>query len=253
MYLSTELNVDGRLLRGNVRMPDTKGPFPTIVFLHGFTVWKTGPQRLYEEFVRQAVREGFCVIRYDFYGTGESDGEFYEMTIGSEMHETEAIFEWAKKQSYVDAKNLFLGGHSMGALVAVLEAPRIKPAAVFGWATAVSMLYQAGLRTRTMHGATERGWDIDGLELSKEFMEEAAGMDFLEMSKGYDGPVLLLHGNKDVDIPVECSISLKNAVYGDNCILDIVDGANHRFLSLEWKKYIYGKTIEFLKTNMVSD
>lgn len=84
MYLATELDVNGRLLRGNVRMPDSGGPFPTIVFLHGFTVWKTGPQRLYEEFAREAVKEGFCVIRFDFYGTGESEGEFYEMTIGSE-------------------------------------------------------------------------------------------------------------------------------------------------------------------------
>lgn len=249
MYLSTELNINGRLLRGNVRMPDGKGPFPTIVFLHGFTVWKTGPQRLYEEFVREAVKDGFSVIRFDFYGTGESDGEFYEMTIGSEMLETGVIFEWAGQQPYVDEHNIFLGGHSMGALIAVLKAPKLKPKAVFGWATALTMLYQAGLRTRTMNGPTERGWDIDGLELSREFMEEAAGMDFLAMSKGYDGPVLLIHGSRDTDIPVESAYALK-AMYGDNCAIDIVEGANHRFLSLEWKRYIYGRTLEFLREHI---
>lgn len=246
MYLSTELDVRGRLLRGNVRMPDGGGPFPTVIFLHGFTVWKTGPQRLYEEFVRRAVDEGFCVIRYDFYGTGESDGEFYEMTIGSEMKETEAIFAWAAEQPYVDPKNIFLGGHSMGALIAVVEAPKLRPRAVFGWATALTMAYQAGRRARTMGGPTQRGWDIDGLELSREFMEEALGMDFLSMARGYNGPVLLLHGSADVDIPVESSYALK-AMYGDNCRLDVVEGANHRFLSLAWKKYIYEKTLLFLK------
>lgn len=249
MYLSTELNTNGRLLRGNVRMPEGGGPFPTIVFLHGFTVWKTGPQRLYEEFVREAVREGFCVVRFDFYGTGESDGEFYEMTIGSEMSETEAIYEWTKQQPYVDGANLFLGGHSMGALIMALEAPKLQPKAAFGWATALTMFFQAGLRTRTMNGPTKRGWDIDGLELSREFMEEAAGMDFLAMSKGYEKPILLIHGSNDADIPVESSYALK-AMYGDNCTLDIVDGANHRFLSLEWKKYIYGRTLKFLKEQL---
>ena len=129
MYLANELDVNGRLLRGNVRMPDAGGPFPTIVFLHGFTVWKTGPQRLYEEFVRMAVKEGFCVVRYDFYGTGESEGEFYEMTIGSEMNETAAIYKWASEQPYVDTKNMFLGGHSLGALLALVEAPHIQPKA----------------------------------------------------------------------------------------------------------------------------
>lgn len=245
MYLSTELVVDGRLLRGNVRMPDGEGPFPTIIFLHGFTVWKTGPQRLYEEFVRDAVTAGYCVIRYDFYGCGESDGDFCEMTIGSEMNETCAIYQWAKEQSYVDPDKVVLGGHSMGALIAALVAPKLQPAAFFGWATAVSMLFQAGQRTRTMNGPTERGWDIDGLELSREFMEEAAAMDFLAMSKGYEKPVLLIHGSADQDIPMECSLSLK-AVYGDCCTLDIVPGANHRFLSLPWKKHIYAKTLEFL-------
>ena len=179
MYLANELDVNGRLLRGNVRMPDAGGPFPTIVFLHGFTVWKTGPQRLYEEFVRMAVRKGFCVVRYDFYGTGESEGEFYEMTIGSEMNETAAIYKWASEQPYVDVNNMFLGGHSLGALLALVEAPHIQPKATFGWSTALTMLFQAGQRTRTMRGPTERGWDIDGLELSREFMDECAGMDFL--------------------------------------------------------------------------
>ena len=88
------------------------------------------------------------------------------------------------------------------------------------------MLFQAGQRTRTMRGPTERGWDIDGLELSREFMDECAGMDFLEMVKGYDKPVLLIHGTGDVDIPVESAYALKK-VYGDSCELDIVEGANH--------------------------
>ena len=249
MYLANELDVNGRLLRGNVRMPDAGGPFPTIVFLHGFTVWKTGPQRLYEEFVRMAVKEGFCVVRYDFYGTGESEGEFYEMTIGSEMNETAAIYKWASEQPYVDVNNMFLGGHSLGALLALVEAPHIQPKATFGWSTALTMLFQAGQRTRTMRGPTERGWDIDGLELSREFMDECAGMDFLEMVKGYDKPVLLIHGTGDVDIPVESAYALKK-VYGDSCELDIVEGANHRFLSLPWKKHAYEKTLEFLKNQL---
>ena len=80
-------------------------------------------------------------------------------------------------------------------------------------------------------------------------MDECAGMDFLEMVKGYDKPVLLIHGTGDVDIPVESAYALKK-VYGDSCELDIVEGANHRFLSLPWKKHAYEKTLEFLKNQL---
>ena len=73
--------------------------------------------------------------------------------------------------------------------------------------------------------------------------------DFLEMVKGYDKPVLLIHGTGDVDIPVESAYALKK-VYGDSCELDIVEGANHRFLSLPWKKHAYEKTLEFLKNQL---
>lgn len=242
-----KIDVGRGLIRGMIDLPkaDSGEKFPTIIFLHGFTVWKTGPQRLYEEFAREAVKAGYCVIRYDFYGTGESDGEFYEMTLGSEIKDTEAIYKWALAQPYVDPERIAIGGHSMGALIGVLAAPGLKPRAVFGWATAMTMLYQAGQRTRTMKGPTERGFDIDGLELSREFMEEAAAMDFQAMAKGYENPVLLIHGSCDQDIPVEASYALK-AVYGENCELHIVESANHRFLSLPWKRHIYQKTLTFL-------
>jgi len=189
------------------------------------------------------------VIRYDFYGTGESDGDFHEMTLGSEMNETEAIYRWAIGQDYVDSGNLFLGGHSMGALIAVLEAPRLQPAGVFGWATALTMAFQAGQRTRNMNGPTKRGWDIDGLELSREFMEEICGMDFQEMARGYDRPVRLIHGTNDADIPVESSYMLRN-IYGDCCELAVIEGANHRFLSLKWKQEVYEKTLTFIRNHL---
>ena len=189
------------------------------------------------------------MIRYDFYGTGESDGDFHEMTIGSEMNETEAIYRWAAGQDYVDSRNIFLGGHSMGALIAVVEAPKLRPAGVFGWATALTMPYQAGQRTRSMNGPTERGWDIDGLELSREFMEEICGMDFQEMARGYERPVLLIHGTNDTDIPVESSYMLRN-IYGDCCELAVIEGANHRFLSLKWKQEVYEKTLAFIRNHL---
>ena len=74
------------------------------------------------------------------------------------MNETAAIYSGRAEQPSVDASNMFLGGHSLGALLALVEAPHIQPKAAFGWSTALTMLFQAGQRTRTMRGPTERGW-----------------------------------------------------------------------------------------------
>ena len=85
MYQAVELNVNGRLIRGVVRAPEGEGPFPAVIFHHGFNVEKVGLMRLHELFSRECVKAGFACIRFDFYGLGESDGDFSDMTIGTEL------------------------------------------------------------------------------------------------------------------------------------------------------------------------
>ena len=76
MYKSVELKVGEMLLRGVVRTPEGEGPFPTVIFYHGFSVDHIGMMRLHELFARRCVKEGFACVRFDFYGVGESDGDF---------------------------------------------------------------------------------------------------------------------------------------------------------------------------------
>lgn len=246
MYQAVELPVKGRLLRGVIRAPEGEGPFPAVIFFHGFTVDKVGMMRLHELFARECVKAGFACVRFDFYGLGESDGDFHEMTIGKEMEEAEAIYDWTRQQQYIEKEKVILSGHSMGALVASLIAPRAKPCALLLWAPALTMYYQAGMRARTLEGPTDRGWDIGGLELSREFMEEAAEMDFLKMAEGYLGPVLMIHGSEDEQIPVDV-MGRYQTIYKQDCQIKIIEGANHQFSSLRWKGQVYDSSIAFIK------
>lgn len=245
-HKSVEIPVGNGVIRGSAIMPAQEGKYPTIVFMHGFTVDITGPNRFHLHFARRAVEAGFCCIRFDFYGCGESDGDFYEMTVSSEMRDAMAIMDWAGKQPYVDAGNLFLGGHSMGGLVTALTCPRIQPKAAFTWSVAMNMPLEAGRRARTMKGPSEHGWDIEGLELSHAYMDEVVSLNFLDMVKGYHNPIILVHGDCDEACPVECSYMLKSA-YGDNAQLHVIPGADHRMLSIAWREDCYAATLDFLK------
>ena len=245
MYQAVELSVNGRLLRGVVRGPEGDGPFPAVIFYHGFIVDKVGMMRLHELFARECVKAGFVCVRFDFYGLGESDGDFSEMTIGKELEEAEAIYQWTSQQEYIDETRVILSGHSMGAMVASVVASRVNPKALLLWSPALTMYYQAGLQVRTAVRSTERGWDIGGMELSREFMVEAAQMDFLQMAAGYLGKVLLIHGREDEKIPVDV-VYRYQTIYKENCQIEVIEGANHQFSSLEWKKQVYEKSIDFL-------
>lgn len=246
MYKAVELSVKGRLLRGVVRTPETDGPFPAVIFYHGFTVDKVGMMRLHELFARECVKAGFACIRFDFYGLGESDGDFSEMTIGKEIEEAEAIYQWTCQQDYVDSQNVIVSGHSMGALVASISAVRTNPKALLLWSPALTMFYQAGLRARTLVGPTENGWDIGGMELGKSFMKEAAEMNFLEMARGYEGPVLHIHGSEDEQIPVDV-VGRYRYLYGEKYEAHIIQGSNHQFSSIVWREELYQKSIRFVR------
>ena len=246
MYKSIELLVSGRLIRGVVRAPDASGSFPTVVFYHGFTVDKVGMQRLHELFARRLVEEGFACVRFDFYGLGESDGDFVEMTLGKELEEAKAIYRWTQEQAFCDSNKTYISGHSQGGLICSLIAPQINPAAMLMWSPALTQYYGASIRTRTMKGPTALGWDIDGLELSREFIEEIRQMDLRQMARGYNGKTLVIHGTADELVPVDVVYEYKD-IYGDKMQLALVENADHQFKSLPWKKEVYDTSISFLK------
>lgn len=246
MYQSVELTVGDRLLRGVVRTPDGQGRFKTLIFMHGFTVDKVGPARLYEMFAKRCQSEGIAVIRFDFYGCGESDGDFREMTIGSEMKELEAIYAWACQQDYVDPDRIYLGGHSMGGLLATIMAPKLKPRGILAWSPALLMYYEAARRARTMRGRSEHGYDINGLELSDAYLDEARDMNFIEMARGYGGRVEIVHGEQDAEIAAACAFRYRQ-LYGDRLDVHLVTGADHQFTSLAWRRELYDVSMKFLK------
>ena len=223
MYRALELDVNGRLIRGCLRAPEGEGPFPTVIFFHGFTVDKVGMMRLHELFARECVKAGFACVRFDFYGCGESDGDFNEMTVGHEIEEGKAIYEWCQKQPFCQPENVFLTGHSMGGLVAGCLAPMLQPKAIALWAPA-----------------------LNGLELSRTYLDEIRKMDTLAMSRGYHGKVLLVHGTEDELVQVDVAYQYQD-VYGDQMQLELIDGSNHQFSSLAWKQRVYDLTTTFLR------
>lgn len=244
MYQALELNVNGRLIRGCLRAPEGKGPFPTVIFFHGFTVDKVGMMRLHELFARECVKAGFACVRFDFYGCGESDGDFNEMTVGHEIEEGKAIYEWCQKQPFCQPENVFLTGHSM-AVCGGLSAPSSSRRRL-RLAPALNMYYGAAVRARTMKGPTEHGWDINGLELSRTYLDEIRKMDTLAMSRGYHGKVLLVHGTEDELVQVDVAYQYQD-VYGDQMQLELIEGSNHQFSSLAWKQRVYNLTTTLLR------
>ena len=107
-------NRKGNTLRGIATLPDGVEKMPCVLLLHGFGGSAAGYKGLNIRIARDLAEAGIACIRFDFYGNGESDGEFEDMTFTGLYEDAEDMFRWMGQQSFANPDKLFLSGQSMG-------------------------------------------------------------------------------------------------------------------------------------------
>lgn len=113
-------NADGHELAGVLHRPDG-APAAWVLFAHCFTCTKNVKAAVH---ISQAlVDQGFAVLRFDFTGLGESEGEFCSTTISTNVGDLVAAAHYLEREHSAPA---VLVGHSFGG-AAVLRAAHQLP------------------------------------------------------------------------------------------------------------------------------
>ena len=106
----------GLTLRG-VLEKQGDGPAPLVIMLHGFGGRMDAfPGGWMQEWNDALIAAGFATLRFDFSGHGDSDGEFRDMTLFSEIEDAAAFLRWV--MTLPDVTDIHLLGHSQGGVVA---------------------------------------------------------------------------------------------------------------------------------------
>ena len=111
-------------LRGYLYIPDGKGPFPAVVFVHGFT---GGTNEIKNRFMCDRLcDEGFVVLMFDFYDkpNGLSERKLENTNVTYQVEATGCAIDFVEKLSFVDKERIGLTGHSLGGMTAVLYAAK---------------------------------------------------------------------------------------------------------------------------------
>ena len=252
MIKAVEITVKGKTLRGIYHKPDNAGKVPLVIMYHGFTGYKHEIHFMFSKASRVLEKHGIASLRFDFSGSGDSDGEFYEMTFSSELEEALEIFDYARSLEFVDTNNIYLVGMSMGGAIASVVASKrkdnVKKMAL--WAPAGEL--DAALK-RYIHGTVgeinfdfEDKMDLNAHVISKKLIDEIATLDIFEWAKDYKNFVLLIHGSKDEIVLLEGSKKYLE-IYGDKAKLHIVQGANHTFDKQKWEYEVINETVQFFE------
>ena len=244
----------GFTLRGMVHRPQSVPPgirLPAVVLCHGFTGTRVESHRLLVKAANALVEAGIVAVRFDFAGSGESDGEFVDMTPETEVQDAMNILQWLGAQSGVDRSKLGMIGLSLGGLVTACAASRTKlPAAIALWAATANMGQRMNERATPEMTAQlqEKGYvDSRGNMVGRGFYESALQIKPLQEARQYAGKVLIVHGTEDQSVPVSEADEYAGAFAKCFPQLHIIQGADHTFNSQVWEADVIGTTVEFMR------
>lgn len=125
-------NAQGLTLFGSLHSPASpRANLPLVVLLSPGVKMRVGPGRLYVPLTDLLVSMGHRVLRFDFYGLGDSEGDLTEtmladvynnIEVGRYVDDSIAALDWAQK--HLGVKRFLLGGLCGGALTGILVAER---------------------------------------------------------------------------------------------------------------------------------
>lgn len=130
------LNSNGLKLFGVLHMPEKplKARVPAVLFCHGFGGNKIGKFRLAVRQAEMLALAGVATLRIDFRGSGDSEGDFADTTIQTQLEDARAGLEFLLTHSQIDPNQIAILARSLGGAIATQlasEYPTIKALALW--------------------------------------------------------------------------------------------------------------------------
>ena len=207
-------------------------PSPGVVFCGGFMSDMTGTKAVALE--AWAMEVGVAYTRFDYQGHGASSGRFEDGTVGTWADDALAVLDHATQGPQI------LVGSSMGGWIALLAALK-RPGRVAGLVGVASapdftedLIWDAldaqARATLLRDGAWYRPSQyFDAPKpVTLALVEEGRRHLLLRDPVRFDGPVRLLHGMADADVPWQTSLRLVGALTTADVRVTLVKDGDHR-------------------------
>lgn len=206
----------------------TPGRGPTVVFLCGYASDMNGTKALALE--EWAQRSGRAFLRFDYAGCGESEGDFEDQTLASWRDDALRMIDAVVEGPVV------LVGSSMGGWVMLLVAKE-RPglvAGMVGIAAAPDFTdwgYGGAEKARILRdGRIEQANDYGDTPTvtTRDFWASGEANKVMTGPIAFDGPVRLLQGQRDREVPWERALTLAGLFRSDAVQTVLVKDGDHR-------------------------
>ncbi len=224
-------NANGFKLCGVLSNPTGKTTTPVITLCHGLSTSKEGRTYLRLESLLNGKK--IATFRFDFYGHGESEGKFEDITLSEAVHDVHKAIRFLKDSGY---SKIGLMGSSFGGFASLIATPRLPELVLLALKSPVSdylgLLIARGQDIdiplwKQKGFISMPGSDGQKLKLNYSFYTDAQMIKSYAAIKKIKIPTIIVHGDKDETVPLEQSIRCASLL--ENGRLEVIEGADHTY------------------------
>ena len=223
----TFINSNGYTLSARMELPADQHPHNFAIFAHVFTGNKNLSAT--RHISRSLTLHGFGVLRFDFTGLGESEGDFADTTFTSNVEDLIAAADFLEKNYAAPA---LIVGHSLGGAASIFAAARlssIKAVATIGTPSEpehVSHLLESSIEEIEENGEAEVAIGGRKFRIKKQFLDDLSSKNMFGILQNIRKAVLVLHSPQDSVVDISNAARLFHAAYHPKSFVTL-DGADH--------------------------
>ncbi|MCM4160646.1 osmotically inducible protein C [Antarcticibacterium sp. W02-3] len=230
-------NDDNVKLAGYLELPMNQEPHNFALFAHCFTCNKNF--KAVKNICTSLTQKGFGVLRFDFTGLGESEGDFTDTNFSGNV---EDLLSAAKYLTENHKTPSLLIGHSLGGaavLVAAHQLPEVKAVTTIGSPSTLSHvthLLEEGLDEIKTEGAATINIGGRPFKIKKQFLLDLESHTLESRVRDLNKALLILHSPQDRVVEVKNAEELYKAARHPKSFVSL-DGGDHLLTNKEDSLY----------------
>ncbi|NND63850.1 MAG: OsmC family protein [Flavobacteriaceae bacterium] len=220
-------NKEGQELSGRLELPADQHPHNFAIFAHCFTCTKN--LSAVKNISRSLTTAGFGVLRFDFTGLGESEGDFSDTNFSGNVEDLIAASDYLR-DNYITPT--LLVGHSLGGAAVIFAASQldsVKAVATIGAPSNpqhVQHLLQNDISEIEKSGLAKVNLSGREFTIKKQFLDDLEEHSLPEVAKNLRKALLVMHSPQDSTVEIKNAEEIYIAAHHPKSFISL-DGADH--------------------------
>ncbi|MCH4822844.1 alpha/beta fold hydrolase [Gramella lutea] len=220
-------NSDSKSLKGVLELPFNENPENFVLFAHCFTCNKNfhAPSNI----SKSLASKGYGVLRFDFTGLGDSEGDFEDTNFTGNVNDLVAAAKFLEKE--YSAPTLIIG-HSLGGAAALFAALKIDSVQAIVTINAPSNLshvqkhFESNLDEIENEGSANIKIGGRSFKIKKHFIEDLKRNEDSKALGEIRKPLLIMHSPQDEIVSIKHAEELYQSAWHPKSFITL-NGADH--------------------------